>query len=186
MRAARRNKGGRYDSVNGYCCRRNAGTESRRAFCCLHSGTERSRPGLSAGYLRRCCARLPIAHNSSLGGSRWHSGERRKPRAFHERRWTIRVLQLGRDESRGKCPNGTAGLFARYMRGGGRFLQAVDAFNLHRFERSIGRNGKHSAFRQLFGTLCRVSGHHSQPFFESGFRDAREQQQQRLSTGIHP
>jgi len=73
------------------------------------------------------------------------------------------------------------------MRGGGRFLQAVDAFNLSTMRTgALVGNGKHSAFRQLLGTLCRVSlAVTPSHFFESGFWDAaREQQQQRLSTGV--
>src|SRR4029077_18230261 len=134
----------------------------------------------SAGYLRGSCGRLPAAYDSSLSDRRWHSGKRRKPRTLNERRWTLRGLQLGRDEPRGKRTVRPANLFARYLRGSGRFLQALDAFTLRRSERGVGGGGKHSPFRQLFGTLRRVSDHPSEPFRKSGFRaveDVRKRHQ---------
>ena len=68
-------------------------------------------------------------------------------------------------------------------------MQALDTFTLHRFQRGVGRGGKHSALCQRFGAVRCISGRHFEPFHESGLRSVKnvhERHQQRLPAGVHP
>jgi hypothetical protein len=89
------------------------------------------------------------------------------------------------DESHAPSMSSDAG----HLCWGGGFLQIVGTAHLHRSDRRVGRNGKHFAFSELFGTLYCVSRHHAEPFVESVFRSVeagRQRQQQRLPPGVHP
>jgi len=81
----------------------------------------------------------------------------------------FRVPQLGRDESRGKCPNGAARFICLILARSGEFLQTGD--HLISTDPNGALVGTESILPSVSssGRFCRVSGRHSQPFFESGF-----------------
>jgi len=137
-------------------------------------------------YLRRCCRSLPAAYKSGLSGSRWHSREQRKPRAFLERRRTLCRLQLRRDESRENAPPGRQVYLLDTCAGAGDSCKPATHLNLHRFETEPWSEPK--AF--CLPSALRGASSRFWPSLRAIPRilvseDARERPEQRPPPGVH-